>query len=251
MERISAPASDDQGAEAADPATEPLPMESKGSGTQSRSLHGQMRQRTSAVKSAISVRQGEYVDLQQNERHASPAVLGSFATQSGRQSGNRQLRRHPEMEGACLEIFRRGKGQRYATSIYRIGVIATVPFHKGQVVCDYPRSLISEAEGNRRHQSGYLLFFKGDTGERLCIDGTTSPCACHPHLDTCGRRLNHSKMSCNVSPKNVTLNLPDGPKDVVLFLSRGRIEVGEEHLWDYGVTKAFGGEGMDLTWLDQ
>ncbi|KAI4796480.1 hypothetical protein KUCAC02_026982, partial [Chaenocephalus aceratus] len=93
------------------------------------------------------------------------------------------------------------------------GVVATCPMDKGDVVCDYHGTLMSDAEGRGREQSGYRFFFK-----ELCIDAS-SRCDCHPEAS---------------QPK-----------------AQKSIKVGEELLWDYGVTRAsFGGEGKDLAWLD-
>lgn len=84
----------------------------------------------------------------------------------------------------------------------------------------------------------------------MCIDATSFPCVCHPDKDTYGRRMNHSRKNPNVKPQKYTMNSPDGPRETILFIAQRDIRVGEELLWDYGVTrKAFGGEGQDLEWL--
>ncbi|KAG9259454.1 hypothetical protein AMEX_G27973 [Astyanax mexicanus] len=85
------------------------------------------------------------------------------------------------------------------------GVIATMPFSKGAVVCDYHGKLISEAEGKRimeQHTGGmgYLLFFKAKGNVPMCIDAQTFPCECHPQKDTFGRRINHSGKQSNIKP---------------------------------------------------
>lgn len=132
-----------------------------------------------------------------------------------------------------------------------------MPFLKGDVVCDYHGTLVSESEGRKRMeripegQMCYLFFFRGQLGEKLCIDSQTFPCKCHPGKDTFGRRMNHSSKVFNVKPVAFQLNLADGPRDTILFLATKDIPVNCELLWDYGVRRAsFQGEGMDLAWLD-
>uniref|UniRef100_A0A3Q2WPW0 SET domain-containing protein n=1 Tax=Haplochromis burtoni TaxID=8153 RepID=A0A3Q2WPW0_HAPBU len=131
------------------------------------------------------------------------------------------------------------------------GVIALMPFHKGDIVCDYHGTYITEAEGKRRPQSGYLFFFRDECDRGMCIDATAFPCACHPDIDTYGRRMNHSRKNPNIKPQKFTMNFPAGPQETILFIALKDIAVGEEVLWDYGVTrKSYGGEGEDLEWLD-
>ncbi|KAJ4918929.1 hypothetical protein JOQ06_022200 [Pogonophryne albipinna] len=125
------------------------------------------------------------------------------------------------------------------------GVVATCPMDKGDVVCDYHGTLISQAEGRQREDSIYRVFFK-----ELCIDAS-SRCDCHPEVETYGRLLNHSRKRPNLKPKMFNLTFPDGPRPVIVFLALQSIKVGEELVWDYGVTRtSFGGEGKDLAWLD-
>ncbi|XP_056468276.1 uncharacterized protein LOC130406634 [Gadus chalcogrammus] len=137
------------------------------------------------------------------------------------------------------------------------GVIATMPFPKGHVICDYHGKLISESEGKRlmdAMQEGvmsYLFFIRGRLGTKLCVDSQNFPCECHPGKDTFGRRMNHPGKAANVKPVVFQLNFPDGAKDTVLFLAKRDIDVNEELRWDYGVRRrSFGEEGMDLPWLD-
>ncbi|XP_026157011.1 uncharacterized protein LOC113127041 isoform X2 [Mastacembelus armatus] len=125
------------------------------------------------------------------------------------------------------------------------GVIALMPFTKGDVICDYHGVLMSEAEGKQRQQSGYLFFFKGEGGRGMCIDATAFPCLCHPDKNTYGRRLNHSRKKPNVKPQKYTMNFPDGPRDAILFVALRNIKVGEELMWDYGVTRASFGVGLN------
>ena len=139
----------------------------------------------------------------------------------------------------------------------RAGVVATMPFSKGDVVCDYHGKLVSESEGKKRMDATrpgaacYLFFFRGRLGTKLCVDSQDFPCECHPGKDTFGRRLNHSGKAPNVKPVVFRLNFADGPKDTVLFLAQRNIAVDQELRWDYGVRRtSFRGEGMDLAWLD-
>lgn len=137
-----------------------------------------------------------------------------------------------------------------------IGVIATMTFKKNQIVCDYHGEIISKQEGERRlanlnEEPSYLFFFKGKAGEPLCIDAQKYPCDCHPDQETYGRRMNHSRRINNVRPQRVSLNLPDGARECVILLALRDIGVNEELLWDYGIRRSsFGGEGSDLSWLD-
>ncbi|XP_030198682.1 uncharacterized protein LOC115532850 [Gadus morhua] len=66
------------------------------------------------------------------------------------------------------------------------GVIATMPFSKGEVICDCHGKLISESEGKKmmdEMQEGvmcYLFFVRGRLGTKLCIDSQNFPCECRP-----------------------------------------------------------------------
>ncbi|CAL8283239.1 unnamed protein product [Gadus morhua 'NCC'] len=108
-------------------------------------------------------------------------------------------------KGIDFKDFREHKGR---------GVIATMPFSKGEVICDCHGKLISES-------------------------------------DTFGRRMNDSGKASNVKPVVFQLNFADGPQDTVLFLAQRNIAGNEELRWDYGVRRmSFRDEGMDLAWLD-
>ncbi|XP_047433526.1 uncharacterized protein LOC125003566 [Mugil cephalus] len=131
------------------------------------------------------------------------------------------------------------------------GVVATKRFSKGSVICDYHGRVITKAEGKRMMQSmdnemGYLFFF-----QELCVDAQTFPCECHPHTETVGRLMKHSKKRFNAKPRRCKLKLPQGETDTILLLASKDIEVGEEIRFDYGVCRqSFSGEGLDLEWLD-
>ena len=169
----------------------------------------------------------------------------------GKHSANFTVMTLPwQQNNSCLRVC-------VSLSPFCAGVIATVPFSKGDVICDYHGKLISESEGKRLMdavQEGemcYLFFFRGRLGTKLCVDSQNFPCECHPGKDTFGRRMNHSGKAANVKPVVFQLSFPDGAKDTVLFLAQRNIAVNEELLWDYGVRRrSFGEEGMDLTWLD-
>ncbi|XP_039464967.1 uncharacterized protein LOC116331962 isoform X3 [Oreochromis aureus] len=113
-----------------------------------------------------------------------------------------------------------------------LGVIALMPFNKGDVVCDYHGTCITKAAGNRRRQSGSLFFYRDECHR---ADATASPCACHLHKDSYGRHINHCQRNPNVRPQRFTMNFPAGPRESVLFIALRDIAVGEELLWDYGV----------------
>lgn len=96
-----------------------------------------------------------------------------------------------------------------------------------------------------------FFFFKAG-GRRLCIDAQTHPCPCHPGTETVGRKMNHSRKNPNVRPVHCNLQFDDGEKDTVLLVAMKDIAVGQELRFDYGVKRqSFGGEGLDLEWLDE
>ncbi|XP_077083203.1 uncharacterized protein LOC143736351 [Siphateles boraxobius] len=113
-----------------------------------------------------------------------------------------------------------------------LGVVATRPFSKHDIVCDYHGRVISAAEGRAMVQglhdkAGYLLFFTA--GQRdLCIDAQTFPCECHPAIDTVGRRINHSSKAPNLKPFHYRLRVNGEDKDVILFRALQDIGVGVE-----------------------
>ncbi|CAL8359774.1 unnamed protein product [Gadus morhua 'NCC'] len=80
-------------------------------------------------------------------------------------------------KGIDFKDFREHKGR---------GVIATMPFSKGEVICDCHGKLISESEGKKmmdEMQEGvmcYLFFVRGRLGTKLCIDSQNFPCECRP-----------------------------------------------------------------------
>ncbi|XP_053475699.1 uncharacterized protein LOC128604581 [Ictalurus furcatus] len=137
-----------------------------------------------------------------------------------------------------------------------LGVVATQPFSKGDIVCDYHGKVITYAQGkvmmqNLQDEAGYLFFFR--TGQRhLCIDAQTFPCECHPCADTVGGRLKHSSKQANLCPEPFVLKVNGQDVDVVLFRALRDISVDTELKFDYGVKrKSFRGEGQDLQWLDE
>lgn len=110
---------------------------------------------------------------------------------------------------------------------------------QGDVICDYYGRVIPQCEGEKMMDKldegmGYLFFFKGMGGVKLCIDAQTFPCECHPQKDTFGKRMNHSGKNFNVRPVHFKLKFPDGPRDTILFLATRDIKCNEELLWDYG-----------------
>lgn len=137
------------------------------------------------------------------------------------------------------------------------GVVTTMPFKKGEIICDYHGEELSHEEGLRRREalprvsSSYMYFFKGLGGRTLCLDAQSWPCPCHPGMETFGRLMNHSRHRNNVRPFVKLLTLPQGPRECVLFRALRDISMGEELLLDYGVRRgSFRGEGKNLDWLD-
>lgn len=135
------------------------------------------------------------------------------------------------------------------------GVTATRIFQDGEVVCDYHGPVMTAKEGKAVHlstneeETGYMFFFV-KKGKQLCIDAHAEACECHPGQQTFGRLINHSRSMANLRPKQFSLETNGKETDVILFLARKRIEVGEELLFDYGVhKKSFGREGMECPWL--
>lgn len=136
-----------------------------------------------------------------------------------------------------------------------IGVVATEAFRKGSIVCDYHGGIITAEEGRKIMESvstemGDLFFFKSDRQD-LCVDAQTIPCPCHPSLDTVGRRIKHSKKSCNLKPRHCKMKFPDGERHVILFLATKDISVNEELLYDHSWgRKSFLMDGLDLDRFD-
>lgn len=94
-------------------------------------------------------------------------------------------------------------------------------------------------------------FFRDSSGKALCIDAQSERCTCHPNRDTIGRRINHAKKKGNIKPIRETIEIDDKAQDIILFIARREIAVGEELRFAYGVDKtSFSGEGKDLEWLN-
>ncbi|XP_078791542.1 uncharacterized protein LOC144986865 isoform X2 [Oryzias latipes] len=135
------------------------------------------------------------------------------------------------------------------------GVVITKNFPKNAILCDYHGEVISAAEGRKRMASktdgmGYVFFFK-DRNEDLCVDASNTSCPCHPDMETFGRLINHSKKRPNVRPVACRMDFPEGARVVIFFRAMRDLAVNEELLFDYGVPRdSFGGEGRELTWLD-
>ncbi|CAM4533146.1 unnamed protein product [Leuciscus chuanchicus] len=136
------------------------------------------------------------------------------------------------------------------------GVVATRPFLKGEIVCDYhgkviPASVGKEMMRDLGDQAGYLFFFKA--GQRdLCVDAQTFPCTCHPNSDTFGRLINHSAKMPNLKPFYCSVKLSGVKTDVILFKALSDIPVDTQLKFDYGVRRtSFRGEGLNLEWLDE
>ncbi|KAI2647250.1 N-lysine methyltransferase KMT5A-A [Labeo rohita] len=137
-----------------------------------------------------------------------------------------------------------------------LGVVATQPFSKGDIVCDYHGKVITAAAGrammqDMHNEPGYLFFFKSGSRD-MCIDAQTFPCDCHPVTDTIGRRINHSSKGPNLKPLHCVLKVDGEDRHVILFRALQDITVDTQLKFDYGVSrKSFRGEGLDLEWLDE
>ncbi|XP_014882572.1 N-lysine methyltransferase SETD8-B-like, partial [Poecilia latipinna] len=135
------------------------------------------------------------------------------------------------------------------------GVFATRDFSKGSVLCDYHGRLVSARQGRRilanlKEAEGCYVFFFKLAEQNLCVDAQPEHCCCHPDIPTFGRLVNHSAKSSN--SKCVVANRPGLGQPTVLITATRDIAAGEEVLMDYGVRRrSFGGEGMDLFWLDE
>lgn len=112
-------------------------------------------------------------------------------------------------------------------------MIANHRFSKGEIVCDYHGRVVDAAEGRALldthvgHQMGYPFFFK-DRERDLCMDAQTFPCPCHVHMETLGRKINHSRKRPNLKPFHVVLDADGEALDVILFRALVDIDVGTE-----------------------
>lgn len=136
------------------------------------------------------------------------------------------------------------------------GVFATKFFTARSVLCDYHGKLESGAEGRRLvaqlqpGQASYVFFFKFNDQEH-CINAQAEYCVCHPQFITFGRMINHSSKRDNVKGLVVKMSIQTQDRPVFLIVAKRDINPGEELLIDYGVTrKSYGGEAMELSWLD-
>ncbi|XP_073701792.1 uncharacterized protein [Garra rufa] len=135
-----------------------------------------------------------------------------------------------------------------------LGVVATRPFCKGEIVCDYHGKVIRAAEGMAmmkgfQDEAKYLFFFKA--GQRdLCIDAQTVPCACHPNTDTVGRRIRYCYIRPNLEPVHSVLKVNGEDKDVILFKALQDISIDTQLKYFSGVIRnSF--LGLDLDWQDE
>ncbi|XP_072563858.1 uncharacterized protein [Paramormyrops kingsleyae] len=135
-------------------------------------------------------------------------------------------------------------------------VCTTRHFQAGEVVCDYHGRVVTATEGWQIHQAtteeqtGYMFFFKNSKNNHMCIDAHAPQCECHPKKQTFGRLINHSRKKANIRPRLYTMEMDGKEQDVILFLAQGKIDLGEELRFDFGVErKSFRGEGLDLFWL--
>ncbi|RXN09226.1 N-lysine methyltransferase KMT5A-A-like isoform X2 [Labeo rohita] len=148
---------------------------------------------------------------------------------------------------AKVDVFQQG---------FHRGVVATRPFSKGDIVCNYHGKVITAAAGrammqDMHNEPGYPFFFKSGPRD-MCIDAQTFPCDCRPVADTVGRRINHSSKRPNLKPLHCVIKVDGEDRDVILFRALQDISVDTQLKFDYGVNrKSFRGEGLDLQWLDE
>ncbi|KAK7152442.1 hypothetical protein R3I93_010609 [Phoxinus phoxinus] len=131
-----------------------------------------------------------------------------------------------------------------------LGVVATRPFSKGDVVCDFHGEVIPAAEGRAMMMTKGLrdLFFFRAGHRELCVDGQT-PCECHPDTHPVGRRITHSQ-SPNLEPLHCVLKLRGRPRDVILLRALADISVDTQLKFYSGeIIKSF--LGLELDWLDE
>uniref|UniRef100_A0A8C1S358 Si:dkey-23a23.2 n=1 Tax=Cyprinus carpio TaxID=7962 RepID=A0A8C1S358_CYPCA len=134
-----------------------------------------------------------------------------------------------------------------------LGVVATRPFSKGDIVCDYHGKVIRAAEGmammeGHHDEARYLFFFK--TAQRdLCIDARTG-CDCHPDTDTVGRRIKCCSKRPNLEPLHCVMKVNGEDQDVILFKALQDISIDTQlKFYSGAIRKSF--LGLDLDWLDE
>ena len=110
------------------------------------------------------------------------------------------------------------------------GILATIPFKKGDFVVEYVGDLLTEEEARAREQvhkanpnAGCFMYYFKDQGKKHCLDATKET----HHL---GRLLNHSRLKPNCETK--VFNYRGTPH--LIILAARDIAPGEELLYDYG-----------------
>ena len=70
-------------------------------------------------------------------------------------------------------------------------------------------------------------------------------------MQTVGRLINHSKRDTNIKPMHFAVEMDGEEKDVILFVANRTLNVNEEILFDYGVSRnSHNREGASCEWLD-
>lgn len=134
-----------------------------------------------------------------------------------------------------------------------IGVVATRPFSKGDIVCDYHGKVIRAAEGmammeGHHDEARYVFFFKAAQRD-LCIDARTG-CDCHPDTDTVGRRIKCCSKRPNLEPLHCVMKVNGEDQDVILFKALQDISIDTQlKFYSGAIRKSF--LGLDLDWLDE
>ena len=145
-------------------------------------------------------------------------------------------------------------GMTVATSLNKgagLGVFATLPFYKNQVVVEYHGRRMDTNEANRLLQSllgeddGSNYFLRVD--QDVTIDAREKVCTCHPHQKCFGRLVNHKAKEDDPNLKCKAL-VVDGLKIPFLVATRD-ITAGEELCFDYGVRPGQFNEGYAQMFL--
>lgn len=134
-------------------------------------------------------------------------------------------------------------------------MVATRPFSKGEIVCDFHGKVITAAEGRAMlegiHDEAVCLFFFKVGQRGLCIDAQTFPCECHPDAKTMGRRINHSSKTPNLKPFQSVLKINGEDRPVILLKAMQDISIDTQLTFDYGVHRmSFRGDSLNPRWLD-
>ncbi|XP_062417767.1 uncharacterized protein si:dkey-23a23.2 isoform X2 [Pungitius pungitius] len=127
-------------------------------------------------------------------------------------------------------ITQKWKGVSFKDFGEKKGVVATMPFSEGDIVCDFHGEIITANIGNqmmgtRMDKASHMLFFTTQDKD-LCID--TRLCKCHPGMDTVGRWINRSSKKPNLRPFHRVLSIDGKVSNVILLKALRDVNVDEE-----------------------